>query len=66
MMLNNRTSNQSIKTNSNCPFDDWTQNEQHLYVDLDTFWYIFLALITTVGLLVSFVSNMIIIYLFTR
>jgi len=37
-----------------------------MFVELSTFWYCFLALITTVGLIVSLVSNIIIIYLFTR
>lgn len=36
-----------------------------LYVNLNTFWYCFLAFITTIGLMISLVSNMIIIYLFT-
>lgn len=42
------------------------KNEQQMYVNLSTFWYCFLALITTVGLLISLISNMVIIYLFTR
>lgn len=46
-----------------CP-QDLDQPEQ-LYVNLSTFWYCFLALITTIGLIVSLISNMIIIYLFT-
>lgn len=43
-----------------------SQYDEHLYVSLSTFWYCFLAFITTMGLLVSLVSNMIIIYLFTK
>lgn len=43
----------------------YVDQEEHLYVNLSTFWYCFLALITTLGLLVSLVSNMIIIYLFS-
>ena len=42
-----------------------TLGPEQLYVNLSTFWYCFLALITAIGLLVSLVSNMIIIYLFT-
>lgn len=43
-----------------------TDNPNNQSVQLSSFWYILLALITSVGLLVSLVSNMIIIYLFTR
>lgn len=52
-----------------CPYKGSSQAGQqaeHLYVNLTTFWYCFLALITTIGLVVSLVSNMIIIYLFSR
>lgn len=45
---------------------DGAAYEEQLYVSLSTFWYCFLAFITTLGLLVSLVSNMIIIYLFTK
>lgn len=41
-------------------------DNDHLFVTLSTPWYRFLALITTLGLLVSIVSNVIIIYLFIR
>jgi len=36
------------------------------FVELTTFWYCFLALITALALLVSLISNMIIIYIFSR
>lgn len=39
---------------------------EQLYVNLSTFWYCFLALITLLGLIISLISNMIIIYLFIR
>lgn len=41
-------------------------DEQQKYVALTTFWYSFLAFITTSGLLISLISNIIIIYLFSR
>ena len=59
----NQTPVQTCSSSSNQ--SDANQTEQ-LYVQLNTFWYVFLALITTIGLVVSLVSNMIIIYLFTR
>lgn len=39
---------------------------EHFYVNLSTLGYCFLALITTLGLAISLISNMIIIYLFIR
>lgn len=55
---------------SGCPFDENNNtseaNDEQLYVNLSTFWYCFLAFITILGLLVALVSNMIIIYLFTK
>lgn len=43
-----------------------SDHEEQLYVTLTTFWYLFLASITAAGLLISLVSNMIIIYLVGR
>lgn len=43
-----------------------SKGDEQLYVNLSTFWYLFLALITAAGLLISLVSNMIIIYLVSR
>lgn len=40
--------------------------DEQIHVRLSTFWYCFLALVTGLGLLVSLVSNMIIIYLFAK
>lgn len=52
-------------SNTSNGFGDHGYDEQ-LYVNLSTFWYCFLAFITIMGLLVALVSNMIIIYLFTK
>lgn len=53
-------------TINKCPLELGAEQPEQLYVNLSTFWYAFLALITTVGLLISLISNMIIIFLFTR
>lgn len=53
----------------NCSLADdpnYHQPGAQMYVQLSTFWYVLFALITLVGLLVSLVSNMIIIFLFSR
>lgn len=62
------TSNSNNLTHTNnhtsCP-SNLNQPDQ-LYINLNTFWYCFLALITSVGLIVSLISNAIVIYLISR
>lgn len=69
-MMSSSSAGEQLALSSDCPTADQSQSaealEKHYYVQLNTLWYLFLGLVTGVGLLVSLVSNMIIIYLFTR
>lgn len=57
--------NEQLGGKTNATSANNEDQDEQLYVKLSTFWYCFFAFVTAVGLLVSLVSNMIIIYLFT-
>lgn len=52
------------QAHTNCTDDSLESSAVQMYVYLSPFWYTFMAVITAIGLFVSLISNMIIIYLF--